>query len=67
MIFEQNRSIENFGQKVGYLFSYFVFSTIAYYLLNFFNKLPSTWTYFHIIGLTFCIVLAGEIIKRLLR
>lgn len=67
MIFEQNRYIENFGKKVGYLFSYFVFSTILYYLLNFFNKLPNTWTYFHIIGLTFCIVLAGEMIKRLLK
>lgn len=67
MIFEQDSPIERFGQKAGYIFSYLIFTTTLYFLLRFLNKLPDIWTYFHIIGLTFCIVLAGEIIKRLLK
>ena len=67
MILEQDSPMERFGQKAGYVFSYSVFTTMLYFMLSFLNKLPDTWTYFHVVGLTFCIVLTGEIIKRLLK
>lgn len=67
MMPEQYKSIEGMGQKAGYVFSYIMFTTILYFLLTFLNKLPSSWSYFHILGLTFCIVLTGEAIKRVLR
>lgn len=56
-----------FGQKIGYLFSYFLFTTILYFMLDAMNKLPEGWSYLHIMGLTFCIVLVGIIIRRLLK
>jgi hypothetical protein len=67
MIFRQDKSIKEFGRKTGYLFSYLIFTTMVYFLLNILNKLPNSWSYFHVMFLTFCIILVGETIRRLLR
>jgi hypothetical protein len=67
MIVEENKSLLNLGQKIGYLISYFLFTTILYFILLFLNKLPASWNYFHIILLTIAITLIGIIIQRLLR
>ena len=33
MIFEENKNIEAFGEKLGYAFAYFLFTTALYLLL----------------------------------
>lgn len=66
MIFEQNKSIEKMGEKIGYLFSYILFTTIVFFIFSFLNKLPSNWSFFHITGVTLLIAIIGIIIKRVL-
>lgn len=66
MIFEQNKSIENMGEKIGYLFSYILFTTIVFFIFSFLNKLPSNWSFFHIMGVTLLIAIVGIILKRVL-
>jgi len=38
MKFEQSQLIEKWGKKVGYLFSYFLFTTLLYFILRFLGK-----------------------------
>jgi len=67
MRFEQNKSIEKFGEKIGFITGFFLFTTILYFLLSFLNKLPVSWTYVHIIIIVSLITLTGSVIKRLLK
>lgn len=55
------------GNTVGYAFGYFLFTTILYFILKWLNKIPETWNYFYIMGITFSIILVGGIIKKILR
>jgi len=66
MIFEQNNSIERFGEKIGYVFAYFLFTTILFFALTLLNKIPSSWSYSYIMIITFTITLIGIVIKRFL-
>jgi len=66
MIFEQNNSIERFGEKIGYIFSYFLFTTVLLFILKLLNKIPNSWSYFHIMITAFLITLLGVVIKRFL-
>jgi len=63
MKFEENKRIEQYGKILGYLFSYFLFTTILFLILNLLNKIPSSWNYFHIILITLLIVFIGIILK----
>lgn len=67
MIFEQNKGVEKFGEKVGYIFAYFFFTTILFLILMLLNKIPSSWSYMNIMAITFIIALVGMITKRLLK
>lgn len=67
MTFEQNKSIKKLGEILGYIFSYFLFTTILFFILVLLKKIPETWNYFHVMGITILIVLIGAIIKRLLK
>ena len=67
MILKQNTLIEKFGNKIGYLFSYLLFTTILFFILGWLNKIPDSWTYFHIMAATLLIALFGAIIKRFLK
>ena len=67
MIFKQKLSIERLGEKVGYIFSYFLFTTILFFILTLLNKIPESWSYVHVMGITILIVLIGFMIKRLLK
>lgn len=67
MIFEENRTFENLGEKLGFIFSYFLFTSILFFILVFLNKIPESWSYVHIMGLVFLIVLIGIIIKQYLK
>lgn len=67
MIFEENKNIEKVGGVVGYLFSYFLFTTILFFILVLLRKIPESWSYFHVMAITILIAFLGIIIKRLLR
>ncbi len=67
MLFEQNKSLQKFGEKIGFIFSYFLFTTILFFILLLLNKIPESWSYFHIMAITFLIALIGIIFKRLLK
>lgn len=52
---------------VGYLIMYFIFTTILYFILHFFDKIPENWNYVHIMFITLLIVIIGKSIKWLLK
>lgn len=67
MKFEEDKSAEKFGVKIGYILAYFLFTTILFYILKFSHKLPGSWSYFHVMGITLLVVLVGLGIARLLK
>lgn len=67
MQFEPNTTLETWGYRTGFTFSYLVFTTILFFVLTWLDKLPEAWTYFHVMGLTVLIVLLGLGIQRMLR
>ena len=67
MIFEENRTIEKLGEKLGYIFSYFLFTTILFLILILLKKIPESWSYFHVMGITILIATSGIVIRRLLK
>ena len=67
MIFEQKKSIEDIGKKLGFFFSYVLFTYILFFVFSFFNKLPANWILLDVAGVTLLIVLTGIIIRRLLQ
>ncbi|MBI2543298.1 MAG: hypothetical protein HYW24_03870 [Candidatus Aenigmarchaeota archaeon] len=67
MNLERNKSVGKTGEKIGYAFGYFMFTTILFLALTLTNKIPASWTYFHIMGVTLAIALTGTLFKRLLK
>ena len=67
MIFEKNNSAENAGEFLGFVFSYFAFTTMLFFVLRFSGKLPKGWTYLCIMAVTLLIIGSGLLIKRLLK
>ncbi|MBU90158.1 hypothetical protein CMO94_01345 [Candidatus Woesearchaeota archaeon] len=67
MIFEENKTIEKIGEKSGYIFSYFLFTTILFFILILLKKIPESWSYIHVMGITILIALIGVAIKRFLK
>jgi len=67
MEFNKNNKITAIGEKLGYIFSYFLFTTILYIILNLLKKIPESWSYLNIMIITFIIALAGIIIRKILR
>ena len=65
---ELERTLPNkFAEKLGFITAYFVFTTILFYILRFFRRIPQSWTYFHVIIITLIITLIGVIVKRYLK
>ena len=67
MIFEGFKTVEKLGEKLGYIFSYFLFTTILFLILIFLKKIPESWSYFHVMGITIFIAVIGIVIRRLLK
>ncbi len=67
MVFEQDTSFKRFGEKAGFLFAYFFLTTVLFLILTFLNKIPVSWSYFHIMGVTFLITLFGILTRRFLK
>jgi len=67
MIFEENKTIEKLGEKLGYIFSYFLFTTILFFILGVLKKIPDSWSYIQVMGIVILIVLVSTIIKRFMK
>jgi len=67
MIFEENKTIEILGEKLGYIFGYFLFTTILFFILMVLKKIPESWSYIHIMGIVALIILVSAVIKRFLK
>ena len=67
MIFEENKTIESLGEKVGYILSYFIFTTILFLILSLFKKNPESLSYLDVMGITILISLLGILINRILK
>ena len=67
MIFEENKTIIKFGIVIGYLFSYFLFTTVLFFILVVLEKIPESWSYIHVMEITILIALVGFLTKKLLK
>ena len=67
MFSEKNKTMEKIGKKIGYILGYFIFTTVLFYVLTYFNKLPSNWTYFNIMSITLITALIGIFLRRILK
>ena len=67
VVFEQNDAIKKIGYGSGYIFSYFLFTTLLFLMLSLLGKIPSSWNYIHIMAITLTIALIGIAVRRLLR
>ncbi len=65
MDFNSNKNVEKFGKACGLVVTYFIFTTIAYFVFTLTHKFPESWTYFHMIPFTLCIILLGTFLKLL--
>jgi hypothetical protein len=59
--------LEKIGEKFGFVLMFFISSAILFFVLKILNKLPSNWSYFHILVLVFIITIIGMLIKRWLK
>lgn len=66
-VFEQNKAVEKIGKAIGYVLSYIIFTTLLFLALSYLKKMPSSWNYFYVAGITLAITIMGIIIKRMLR
>jgi len=60
-----NKNIYETVEKIGYLFGYFLFTTILYFILVSFKNVY--WDYFYIMGFTLLITVFAIAIRRLLK
>lgn len=67
MDFEENRFILQFAEKVGFTFSYFIFTIMMFFMLKFTGKIPKAWGILQFVPITLAIVIVGLIFKRLLK
>lgn len=67
MQFEKTESTKLIGRRVGYIFSYFLFTTILYFIFIVLEKMPDSWTYFHVMGITLAVLVLGLILKKALK
>ncbi|MAG47622.1 hypothetical protein CL617_03375 [archaeon] len=64
MVFKQENRIQEFGENIGYLFSYFLFTTVLFFILSLTNRGIS---YFYVMVIVLVITLFGVYLKRILR
>lgn len=65
--FGEKKLFSKVGEKIGYIFSLFLSTTILFFILTFLDKLPSLWSYFHVLAIIFLISLFGIILKHFLK
>lgn len=55
----------NLFKKLGFVFSYFIFTTVLFFALKFLNKIPEDFSYFYIMLITIGITFLGLIIQKI--
>jgi hypothetical protein len=63
MKFEKKDRVFSFSKNLGYLLMLLVFSIILYFVLSFFDKIPESWGYFHILIISVLIIFIGKGIR----
>ncbi len=58
--------LDKVANVIGFLFSFFVFSAILYNVLSYFNKIPTDWSYFHIVLIVVVGVFFSFLIKKII-
>ena len=58
--------MEKIGIKMGFIFSYFLFTTILFGVLTFLYKIHGL-KYLHVMGITFFIAIVGIMTKEFLK
>jgi hypothetical protein len=48
---------------IGIILAFFVSTILLHFILNYFDKLPRNWGYFHILGTVLLIFFIGILIK----
>ncbi len=61
--FNKQNKKTNWAIIIGYIVMYLIFTTLLYFILRYFNKIPENWTYFHVMTVTLLIVLIGKLIR----
>ena len=73
MNFEQDKSIEDIGQKAGFVFAYFMstailfFAPIVLFALKITHKIPNNWHYMNIAEIIFAVAILGIVIRWVLK
>ncbi len=67
MRFKTTNISRTIGEKTGYVTAYIIFSTILYFILKLFNKIPDDWNFVYILPFTYTVVLLGSITTLLLK
>ncbi|MCK5300192.1 MAG: hypothetical protein KAJ54_03495 [Candidatus Aenigmarchaeota archaeon] len=56
-----------FAVRLGYVASYLLFTFVLYCVLSFLDKMPTSWSFVHIMGVTVIVAFSGSVLKRLLK
>lgn len=67
MNFEKNRKLGVFGNVLGFLFSYLLFTTMLFLIISILNKLPVQNSIFYVIKITLIIIIIGLVLEKLLK
>ncbi len=67
VMFFENNNIEIFGRKLGFITGYLLLTIMLFIMLKIFNRIPDSWTLFHISIITIIITLIGYTINRILK
>ncbi|MBW2968466.1 hypothetical protein KY362_08350 [Candidatus Woesearchaeota archaeon] len=67
MNFDQSRTTEIAGERIGYVFGYILFTVVLYLILLFLHKIPESWSVLHIAVMTLVVAVVGIVLKRFLK
>lgn len=62
-----NSNLEKIGKLFGFLIMFFMVTIILFFSLSLSNRLPPNWNYIHIFFTILSVILAGILIKLLLK
>lgn len=67
MDFERNDNAKNIGKTAGFVFSYFLFTTVLFFVLIFTKKISPEFAYLKIMVFTLTITIIGLLLARFLK
>jgi len=63
MDIEINETRINIWAYIGYILTFFIFTTALFFVLFFLKKLPESWNYLHVFLISIFIIMVGKTIK----